>query len=149
MTTLLSAILILTSGCGPAATNDQDSGLAVLAQAADSYAQAQPGQALLFPRDHGAHPDYRIEWWYLTANLHDAEGESYGAQWTLFRLAIQTPDSTKAEGRSQNNQVFMAHMAMTTPTDHLSFQRYARGGDADANTRAGVTAEPFSAWLDD
>jgi predicted secreted hydrolase len=43
----------------------------------------------------------------------------------------------------------MAHMAMTTPTDHLSFQRYARGGDADEKTRAGVAAEPFSAWLDD
>ena len=154
ITTLLSAQLILTSGCGPAETNDQGSGLAVLAQAADSYAQAQPGQALLFPRDHGAHPDYRIEWWYLTANLHDAAGESYGAQWTLFRLAIRThdsagPDSPGPQGNSQNNQVFMAHMAMTTPTGHLSFQRYARGGEAGEETRAGVTAEPFSAWLDD
>jgi predicted secreted hydrolase len=154
ITTLLCAQLILTSGCGPAETNDQDSGLAMLARAADTYAQAQPGQALLFPRDHGAHPGYRIEWWYLTANLHDATGESYGAQWTLFRLAIRThgspgPDSPKPEGNSQNNQVFMAHMAMTTPTDHLSFQRYARGGDADEKTRAGITAEPFSAWLDD
>jgi len=154
ISTLLCAQLILTSACGPAGTNDQNSGLAVLAQGAKSYAQAQPGQALLFPRDHGAHPDYRIEWWYLTANLHDAKGESYGAQWTLFRLAIRTHESpgpqSNGPGRtSQNNQVFMAHMAMTTPTDHLSFQRYARGGDADENTRAGVTAEPFSAWLDD
>lgn len=149
MTTLLSALLILTSGCGPAETSDQDSGLAVLAQAADTYAQAQPGKALLFPRDHGAHPDYRIEWWYLTANLHDAMGESYGAQWTLFRLAIRPDGSPGPEGNSNNNQVFMAHIAMTTPTGHLSFQRYARGGDADETARAGVTAEPFSAWLDD
>ena len=154
ITILLSAQLILTSGCGPAETSDQGSGLAVLAQSADSYAQAQPGQALVFPRDHGAHPGYRIEWWYLTANLQDAAGGSYGAQWTLFRLAIQTrgspkPGSPGPEGNSQNNQVFMAHMAMTTPTGHLSFQRYARGGDPDENTRAGVTAEPFSAWLDD
>ena len=156
---LLSAQLILTTGCGPAATNEPVSGLAVLAQGGDTYAQAQPGRALLFPRDHGAHPDYRIEWWYLTANLHDAAGESYGAQWTLFRLAVQThesfgpdsagPDSPGPQGVSQNNQVFMAHMAMTTPTGHLSFQRYARGGDADEATRAGVTALPFSAWLDD
>ena len=43
----------------------------------------------------------------------------------------------------------MAHMAMTTPTGHRSFQRYARGGDTDEISRAGVTAEPFSAWLDD
>ena len=43
----------------------------------------------------------------------------------------------------------MAHMAITTPNDHLSFQRYARGGGADNESRAGVTARPFSAWLDD
>ena len=151
---LLGAILILVNACGPAGKSEQASGLAVLAQGADSYAQARPGQALQFPRDHGAHPDYRIEWWYLTANLHDAEGESYGAQWTLFRLAVGTPgaagpDVANPRGRSNNNQVFMAHMAMTTPTGHLSFQRYARGGDADETTRAGVTALPFSAWLDD
>ncbi|HEY5774516.1 MAG TPA: lipocalin-like domain-containing protein, partial [Xanthomonadales bacterium] len=75
--------------------------------------------------------------------------ESYGAQWTLFRIAIQPPDAASPQGNSQNNQVFMAHMAITTPTGHVSFQRYARGGDADENARAGVTAEPFSAWLDD
>ncbi len=144
VTTLLSALLLLTGGCGPAGTSEQDAGLAVLAQGGDSYAQARPGQALLFPRDHGAHPDYRIEWWYLTANLQDAAGESYGAQWTLFRLAVGAP-----QGNSQTNQVFMAHMAMTTPTGHLSFQRYARGDEAGEIVRAGVTAEPFSAWLDD
>jgi len=142
---LLSALL-LTGGCGPAGTSEQASGLAVLAKGEDSYAQARPGQALVFPRDHGAHPGYRIEWWYLTANLHDAEGKSYGAQWTLFRLAVQAPG---AQDNSQNNQVFMAHMAITAPTGHVSFQRYARGGDAAEPSRAGVTAEPFAAWLDD
>ncbi len=145
ITTLLSALLLLTSGCGPAGTNDRGSGLAVLAQGADGYAQARPGQALVFPRDHGAHPDYRIEWWYLTANLHDAAGESYGAQWTLFRLAVQTRDSSGPgspgpQGNAQNNQVFMAHMAITTPTGHVSFQRYARGGETGEMSRAGVTA---------
>ena len=120
ITTLLGALLLLTGGCEPAGTSDRDSGLAVLAQAADNYAQAQPGRALVFPRDHGAHPDYRIEWWYLTANLHDAAGESYGAQWTLFRLAVGAPGSPGPRGITQNNQVYMAHMAMTTPAGHVS-----------------------------
>jgi predicted secreted hydrolase len=146
---LLGALLLLTSGCGPADTGERNSGLAVLAEGADSYAQARPGQALQFPRDHGAHPDYRIEWWYLTANLHDAGGKSYGAQWTLFRLAVGAPGAAGPQQNSQDNQVFMAHMALTTPTGHVSFQRYARGGNADEMSRAGVTAEPFSAWLDD
>jgi len=143
---ILFGALLLVNGCGPAGQDDQGSGLAVLARGADTYTQAQPGQALVFPRDHGAHPEYRIEWWYLTANLHDAQGQNYGAQWTLFRLAVQTPGQ---EDNAHRNQVFMAHMAITTPTGHLSFQRYARGGDAIDTSRAGVTAEPFAAWLDD
>jgi len=148
-TVLLGALLMFASGCGPAETAVQDSGLAVLAQSADAYTQARPGQPLRFPRDHGAHPGYRIEWWYLTANLHDAAGEDYGVQWTLFRLAVQPPNPPGPESNVQNNQVFMAHMAITTPTDHLSFQRYARGGNTEDESRAGVTARPFSAWLDD
>ena len=148
-TALLSALLMLTGGCGPTETDVQDSGLAVLAQSAEAYKQARPGQPLRFPRDHGAHPDYRIEWWYLTANLHDPAGENYGAQWTLFRLAVQSPRSPGTENDSQNSQVFMAHMAMTTPTGHLSFQRYARGGGVEDESRSGVTARPFFAWLDD
>ena len=146
---LLSIQLLVSNGCGPAETAVQDSGLAVLAQSADSYAQARPGQPLVFPRDHGPHPDYRIEWWYLTANLHDQAGQRYGAQWTLFRLAMQANDTPDSGTASPNSQVFMAHMAITTPDNHLSFQRYARGAVPVIEARAGVTALPFSAWLDD
>lgn len=144
-----STQILLLSGCGPADTAVPDSGLAVLAQEAEAYTQARPGQALTFPRDHGPHPDYRIEWWYLTANLHDPQGQRYGAQWTLFRLAAQPPGEPEPVNSWQSKQVFMAHMAITTPTSHQSFQRYSRGGGITANSRAGVSAMPFAAWLDD
>jgi predicted secreted hydrolase len=121
----------------------------VLAQQAEGYAEARPGEPLVFPRDHGAHPDYRIEWWYLTANLSDAQGEPYGVQWTLFRVATQPRNTDEHPGSWQSDQVFMAHVAITTPRDHVSFQRYARGADAFDLARAGVKTWPFSAWLDD
>jgi predicted secreted hydrolase len=143
------AQVLLISGCGPAKPPVQGSDLAVLAQHADGYTQAGPGHPLVFPRDHGAHPDYRIEWWYLTANLSDPEGNPYGAQWTLFRLAVQPPGSQQAGGSLQSDQVFMAHAAITTPVDHVSFQRYSRGHEQQGLSRAGVIARPFSAWLDD
>ena len=150
LTTLLGTQLFIASGCGPAETTAQGSGLAVLAESADAYAQARPGQPLIFPRDHGPHPDFRIEWWYLTANLRDPAGSRYGAQWTLFRLAVQPQRTIETGSISQkNNQVFMAHMAITTPTRHLSFQRYARSAKRISESRAGITAQPFSAWLDD
>jgi len=143
------SVVMWLAACNRPETPVPDTGLAVLAQHADSYAQARPGQPLVFPRDHGAHPDYRIEWWYLTANLNDPDGEPYGAQWTLFRLAVQPTGEWKHGDVWQSNQVFMAHFAITTPDDHISFQRYSRDGQDPDTSRAGVTAEPFSAWLDD
>ena len=150
---LLVAVCIaqlgLTSSCGPGDPPAQGADLAVLAQYAEGYAQARTGQALVFPRDHGPHPGYRIEWWYLTANLSDPAGNSYGAQWTLFRLAVQPPGTHEPGNAWQSDQVFMAHIAITTPEDHVSFQRYSRGGEHKGVSRAGVKARPFSAWLDD
>jgi len=39
-----------------------------------------------FPRDHGAHPDSALEWWYWTGHLSGAGGRAYGFQVTFFRL---------------------------------------------------------------
>jgi len=142
-------LTILTNGCGPGEAPVPVADFAVLAQHAQGYEQARPGQQLKFPRDHGPHPGYRVEWWYLTANLTDPAGQSYGAQWTLFRLAVKPPGVHKAENSWQKNQVFMAHFAITTPATHVSFQRYSRGGANMETDRAGVTSKPFSAWLDD
>lgn len=131
----------------------------MLAQGEEGFSQAVPGHSLSFPGDHGPHPDFRIEWWYLTANLQDESGEQYGAQWTLFRIAMQpSSDQTgnnDAKAMTQvgnpwlSNQVYMAHAAITWPDGHAGFQRYARGGDHDGVAQAGAQAEPFAAWLDD
>ena len=44
-------------------------GFAGLGTTAEGFAMPERGGLLQFPQDHGAHPDYRIEWWYVTANL--------------------------------------------------------------------------------
>ena len=145
----MTAILVVT-GCKhhdepAAATSD----FTVLAQEAEGFLQATPGQPLEFPRDHDAHPGYRIEWWYLTANLEDEQGQSYGAQWTLFRFQANPSDERPKTNAWQSDQLFMAHFAVTTPDDHQAFQRYARGGNGQDLTQADVRIEPFAAWLDD
>src|SRR5882724_9807211 len=63
-------------------------GFAGLGMSGSGFAPVVPGKRFAFPADHGAHPDYRIEWWYVTANLMDSTGAAYGAQWTLFRQAM-------------------------------------------------------------
>lgn len=107
----------------------------------DGFAVPRPDPVFDFPADHGPHPDYRIEWWYLTANLTSADGTDYGLQWTLFRSALAPGE---AEGW-QSPQVWFAHAAVTTPEAHFATERFARGGIG----QAGVEAAPFRAWIDE
>ena len=116
-------------------------GFAGLGTDAEGFAVPTPNPAFDFPQDHGAHPEYRIEWWYLTANLTGPDGTLYGVQWTLFRSAL-APETR--EGWS-DPQVWFAHAAVTTPDTHLVAERIARGGIG----QAGVTVDPFDAWIDD
>lgn len=46
------------------------------------FTPVEKGVELTFPTDHQAHPDFRHEWWYLTANLIDEDGNPLGVQWT-------------------------------------------------------------------
>ena len=116
-------------------------GFAGLGGDANGFAVPERGVALSFPQDHGAHPDYRIEWWYLTANLKGADGKDYGAQWTLFRSAL----APEEKAGWQSPQLWMGHAALTTAEKHYSAERVARGGVG----QAGVTLSPFSASIDD
>lgn len=116
-------------------------GFAGLGATSQDFAQPQPGRVLTFPADHGAHPAYRIEWWYLTANLTGPDGTPYGLQWTLFRSALAPRDGAGWD----TPQLWMGHAAVTTPTAHFVAERLARGGIG----QAGVVADPFAAWIDD
>ncbi len=116
-------------------------GFAGLGTDAEGFAIPTPEPSFDFPADHGPHPEYRIEWWYLTANLTAEDGTPYGLQWTLFRSAL-APEA--GEGWAAP-QLWMGHAAVTTPDQHHVSERLARGGIG----QAGVTAEPFSAWIDD
>lgn len=116
-------------------------GFAGLGTSSEGFASPERGRALVFPRDHGAHPDYRVEWWYLTAILTGDDGQDYGVQWTLFRSALAPGE---AEGWD-SPQVWMGHAGLTTPDAHFSAERFGRGGIG----QAGVQTDPFRAWIDD
>jgi predicted secreted hydrolase len=116
-------------------------GFAGLGMSGEGFAPVVPGKRLVFPGDHGPHPDFRIEWWYVTANLSDATGAAYGAQWTLFRQAMSP--GPQAEGWA-NQQIWMAHAAVTRADTHRFSETFARGGVG----QAGVEAKPFHAWID-
>ncbi|WP_407149939.1 lipocalin-like domain-containing protein [Bradyrhizobium sp. ORS 86] len=116
-------------------------GFAGLGESADGFAAVTPGKQFRFPADHGPHPEFRIEWWYVTANLLDTSGAAYGVQWTLFRQAMKP--GGPVEGWA-NQQLWMGHVAVTSATTHRFGESFARGGVG----QAGVEAMPFQAWID-
>lgn len=117
-------------------------GFAGLGSNTAGFKEVVPGRVISFPADYGPHPDYRIEWWYLTANLTAENGEEIGIQWTLFRQATRPGQPT---GNWSDHEFWMAHAAVTTEKHHVAAEKFARGGTG----QAGALAAPFQAWLDD
>jgi predicted secreted hydrolase len=144
---LVGGLVLL--GAGRASSWAQ--GFAGLGRDVAGFAPVVPGRQLSFPADHGPHPDFRIEWWYVTANLRDAAGAAYGVQWTLFRQAMapkaMAPEAM-AHGAQQkgwaNQQIWMGHAAVTGADIHRTSETFGRGGIG----QAGAEARPFRAWID-
>ena len=113
----------------------------------EQFTPVVKGIDITFPADHQAHPNFRHEWWYLTANLIDEEGNALGVQWTQFRFAAAPKDSSNStkETTWQSQQIYMAHSAVTTKDKHYADEKWSR----DQAELAGVSASPFRVYLDD
>ncbi len=113
---------------------------------AAGFAVPQPGRTFHFPADHGSHPEFRVEWWYITGHLFgrgSASGERYGFQATFFRQAAS----------DRSTQIHLAHMAVvdTRTGRFLHQERLNRAGwDAAAATSTlDVRQGPWSLRLTD
>ncbi len=119
---------------------------ALLGGSGDGYARVVGTEPFDFPRDHGPHPGYRHEWWYLTGQLADEDGRRYGFQFTLFRFglaaAARTDDTPSAW---RGDALYMAHFTVTDVAGRRfhAHERFAR----PALGLAGARAAPFAAWL--
>ena len=103
---------------------------------------------LKFPKDHNAHYDFKTEWWYITANLKNINGDLFGIQWTLFRNKSDLNNLKSTEDIRNpwiSNQLWMAHAVVTSKKNHFFNEKFSRGGTG----QAGVKISPFLAWIDD
>jgi predicted secreted hydrolase len=82
------------------------------APAQETWKQAVGPWSWSFPRDHGAHPEFRTEWWYFTGNLRDAAGNRYGYQLTFFRQGVRLRASDPRNPWSLRD-LYPAHFAIT------------------------------------
>jgi predicted secreted hydrolase len=72
---------------------------------------ALPGYEFAFPRDHGSHDEYRIEWWYYTGHLTTEEGRRYGFELTFFRVGVGSEEQVASRWELRN--LSLAHFAIT------------------------------------
>ena len=101
---------------------------------------------LRFPDDHGAHPGFRTEWWYLTGWLARGDAPPCGVQITFFRARTRHPDANPS--RFAPTQLLFAHAALALPEDGrlLHDQRAARSGFGLAQAGTHDTRVQIGTW---
>ena len=110
------------------------------------FAQALAPRPLVFPSDHGPHPDFRTEWWYYTGNLRTAAGRHFGFQLTFFRIAL-APGAVVRASAWATRQLYFAHFAVAD-TAGVRFHAFSRSS-REALGLAGASASPFRVWIED
>jgi predicted secreted hydrolase len=112
----------------------------------EGYSIADKPIEFNFPEDHGAHAEFRNEWWYFTGNLYDQEGRRFGYQLTFFRIAV-SPVAAERESSWATNQLYMAHFAISDIEngEFYCFEKLNRG----ALGIAGFQEEGFGINVED
>jgi predicted secreted hydrolase len=110
------------------------------------FAAANPAYRMHFPRDHGSHPEFRIEWWYITGWLHAKDQDDCGFQVTFFRVRPRVPADNPS--RFNPEHIIIAHAALADrqlgKLRHL--QRAARQGFGLAGSDTGNTRVWVDRW---
>ena len=114
--------------------------------AAPAFAPVEPGRALVFPHDTGAHPDFKTEWWYVTGWLKGANGKPLGFQVTFFRSATGVGKDNPSAFAPR--QLIIGHAALSDPARGklVHDQRSAREGFGLAYSKVGGTDIALDGW---
>lgn len=107
-----------------------------------AFDRALPGYEYEFPRDHFAHEDFQVEWWYYTGNLETAEGRRFGFELTFFRNGVEAAQPPESPWDIQN--FYLAHFTLSDFEDDRFYQdeRARRSGPG----LAGASLEQRRIW---
>lgn len=136
-----AAATVTTPPAAASASTERDR----LMPASSAFAVVRPDTRLRFPADHGAHPDFRTEWWYVTACLEGDSGE-LGVQITFFRS--RTLHDPANPSRFAPHQLLLAHVAIADPAHGRlrHRQRSARLGARDSRCARDDTDLALGDW---
>ncbi|MFZ1852779.1 MAG: carotenoid 1,2-hydratase [Nitrosomonas sp.] len=106
-----------------------------------------PNKPLIFPNDYGAHPDFRLEWWYITGWLDTGNEKKLGFQVTFFRYATDLNADNPSQFAAKN--LIIAHLALSDPTHGrlIQSEKIAREAFDLAYSKAGNTHVKLDDWF--
>ena len=110
------------------------------------YDEVRKSHPVTFPRDYGAHPGFRTEWWYVTGWLEREGAESCGFQITFFRSRTSHADANPS--RFAPKQLIFAHAALSLPERGklIHEERSARAGTGGVRFAETGTAVTIGDW---
>ena len=89
-------------------------------QSSDAFTPVQRDYTVVLPRDHMSHPDFQLEWWYLTFVLSAENGEEFGLQYTLFRFNTELNAPSSAKSSAENSAEVNAESSVKSSASHSS-----------------------------
>jgi len=103
--------------------------------------------SLAFPADHGAHPQHRTEWWYVTGLVEEPGGRRFGYQLTFFRQGLEPGPPPPGASELAPRQALAAHVAVADLAagrlHHAQRLRRAAAG------LAGAAVGDLHVWLEE
>jgi predicted secreted hydrolase len=116
------------------------------ADTTQEFRLATEGYRFAFPRDHGAHEDFRTEWWYYTGQLTTKDGRPFGYELTFFRRSMPRDQTKTLPSQWAVTQLYLAHFAVSD----LSKGRfhYADKISRAGLGKAGAAHDRLHVWID-
>ncbi len=113
---------------------------------AQDYPAVLDNHRIELPRDHGSHPAFRTEWWYVTGWMSAGGGREMGVQITFFRNRPGIAEDSSSSFAPK--QLLFAHAALADPEAGrlLHDQRSARAGFGIARAEQGRTDVRIDDW---
>jgi predicted secreted hydrolase len=116
------------------------------ADTTEEFRLATEGYRYAFPRDHGAHEDYRTEWWYYTGQLTAKNGRLFGYELTFFRRGMPREQTKTLPSRWAVTHLYLAHFAVSDLSKgrFLYAEKMSRAGLG----KAGAATDRLNVWID-
>jgi len=107
---------------------------------------ATEGYRYDFPRDHGAHEEYRTEWWYYTGQLTAKNGRPFGYELTFFRRGMPREQTKTLPSQWAVTHLYLAHFAVSDlRKDRFHYaEKMSRAGLG----KAGAASDRLNVWID-